>query len=87
MTMLLCCNRHGFSAALDDDAPAGTLVEVRRAEDYVSANWRQANVLDDLTAITGVGGLSLLRSFRQYRGYSPQEFLAQIRARRAGRLQ
>ena len=87
MTMLLCCNRHNYSQMLDGDAPDAAPADVRRAEDYVAANWRQPIALDDLTNVTGVGGLSLFSSFKKYRGYSPQEFLAQIRARRAGRLQ
>lgn len=87
MTMLLCCNRHNFSQMLDKDASPAAPTDVRQAEDYAAANWRRPIKLDDLTSVTDVGELSLLRSFRQYRGYSPQEFLAQIRSRRAGRLQ
>ena len=87
ITMLLCCNRHNYSHMLEEDAADAAPADVRRAEDYVVANWRQPIMLDDLTTVTGVGRLSLFHSFRKYRGYSPQEFLTQIRARRAGRLQ
>ena len=84
MSMLLCCNRHNYSHLLVEDLPEVTAMEVRRAEDYIEANWREPITLQELAAVTGVSELGLFRSFRQYRDYSPLEFLAQIRSLRGG---
>jgi hypothetical protein len=84
MTMLLCCNRHNYSYLLDEKTPEVTAIEVRRAEDYIEANWRQPITLQELAAAIGVSELSLFRSFRQYRNYSPLEFLARIRTQHGG---
>ena len=84
MTMLLCCNRHNYSHLLDEKLPEVTAMEVRRAEDYMEANWHRPITLQELAAVTGVSEIGLFRSFRQFRDYSPLEFLAQIRALRGG---
>ena len=81
MTMLLCCNRHNYShSAGRGIRRRSTAMEVRRAEDYIEANWREPITLQDLAAVTGVSELGLFRSFKQYRDYSPLEFLAQMRS-------
>ena len=84
MTMVLCCNRHNFSHLLEGEASMGAVAEVRRAESYMEANWRNPISLQDIAVAAGVSELSLFRSFRQYRDYSPLEFLARIRAGRGG---
>jgi AraC-binding-like domain/Bacterial regulatory helix-turn-helix proteins, AraC family len=83
MTMVLCCSRHNYSHLLDEDPPEAALAEVRRAEDYIAANWQRPITLEDLAAVSGVSAFSLYRSFRLRRGCSPLQFLAQIRAREA----
>ena len=87
MTMMLSCNRHNYSHLLDEAAPDSAPAQVRRAEDYLEANWQRPITLDEVATAVGVSGRSLDDSFRKYRGYSPQEFLAQMRARGRGRLQ
>lgn len=82
LAMLLCCNRHNYSHLLDEQVPEGTAMEVRRVEDYIEANWREPITLQDLAAVAGVSEFGLFRSFRQYRDYSPLEFLARIRSQR-----
>ena len=84
MTMLLHCNRHNYSHLLEEAAPDVTAMEVRRAEDYIEANWREPITLEDLAAVTGVSVLALFRSFKKFRGYSPLEFVAQTRQQRGG---
>ena len=84
MTMLLYCNRHNYSYLLEEKAPDATAMEVRRAEDYIEANWREPITLEDLAAVTGVSVLALFRSFKKFRGYSPLEFVAQTRLQRGG---
>ena len=84
MTMVLCCNRHNYDHLLKEDPLDAAPAEVREAEDYIAANWRQPINLENLAAITGVSVLSLSRSFKKHRGYSPLEFLAQIRSQGGG---
>jgi hypothetical protein len=84
MTTMLCCSRHNYDHLLDDGTPDVAPAAVRRAEDYIEANWRQPITLEDIAAAAGASELALFRSFRKSRGYSPLEFLAQIRARGGG---
>ena len=82
MTMLLCCNRHNYSHLLDENAPESAPADVRRAEDYVAANWQRPITLEDLAAASGVSALSLFRSFKRHRGYSPMQFVERLRSMR-----
>jgi hypothetical protein len=82
LTMLLCCNRHAYSHVLDGHLPNAAPLEVRRAEDYIEANRDGSVTLEDLAEVTGVSALSLYRSFKKHRGYSPMEFLARTRSQR-----
>lgn len=84
MTMVLCCSRHNYSHLLDEEPPEAAPAEVRRAEDYIAANWHRPIALEELAAVSGVSAFSLYRSFRKYHGCSPLEFLAQFRSRDAG---
>jgi hypothetical protein len=79
MAMLLCCNHHNYSHLLDEKVPDVTAMEVRRVEDYIEAHWHEPITLQDLAAVAGVSEFGLFYSFRQYRNYSPLEFLARIR--------
>ena len=82
MTALLCCNRHNYNHLLGDETPDIAPAAVRRAEDYIESSWRQPITLEDIAAAGGVSELALFRSFKKSRGYTPLEFLAQIRSRR-----
>lgn len=84
MAMLLCCNRHNYSHLLDEQVPEVTAMAVRRVEDYIEARWDEPITLQDLAAVAGVSEFGLFRAFRQFRDYSPLEFLARIRAQRGG---
>jgi hypothetical protein len=85
MVMFLCGHRHAYSHLLEQEAPDSAPWQVRTAEDYIEANWRQAVTLEDLAEVTGVSAFSLFRSFRKSRGCSPLEFASQVRAKRHGR--
>lgn len=79
MVMFLHANLHNSSHRLERRSADSAPWQVRRAEEYVEANWRRAITLEDLAAISGVSALSLFRSFRKSRGYSPMEFAKRIR--------
>lgn len=84
MVMVLHANRHNYSHLLEQTPADAAPREVRRAEEYIEANHRQAIKLEDLARETGVSAFSLFRSFKQSRGYSPMQFLARVRARPRG---
>lgn len=82
MTLLLYGHRHNYSGLLEGEAPAAAPGEVRRAEEYIEANALRGVTLEELAEVAGVSALSLFRSFKRYRGYSPFAFLSRVRARK-----
>jgi len=79
MVMFLHANRHNYSHLLERTPPDSAVWQVRRAEDFIEANWQRAIRLEDLAENTGVSAFSLFRTFEAYRGYSPFAFLSQVR--------
>jgi transcriptional regulator GlxA family with amidase domain len=65
------------------DARGAAPWQVRRAESYIEANWDQPVSIERLAAVTGVSTRSLFRTFKQSRGYTPQEFARSVRLSRA----
>ena len=84
MVMFLCGHRHNYSHLLEQEAPDCAPWQVRRAEDYIEANWQEGITLEALAEVTGVSGFSLFRSFRKTRGYSPFEYASEVRSKRIG---
>lgn len=80
--MCLHANRHNHSHLLERPAPDVALWQVRRAEEYIAANSARAISIEELADATGVSALSLFRSFKRDRGYSPRQFMARLRAGR-----
>jgi AraC-like DNA-binding protein len=83
MVMFLHANRHNYSDLLEREPPDAAPWQVRRAEDYIEANWDRPMSVEAIAAASGVSARSLFRHFRHGRGYSPMEFLRQVRLRRA----
>jgi AraC-like DNA-binding protein len=86
LVMVLYANRHNYSHLLERAALDIAPWQVRRAEDYVEAHWRQPITLEDLANVTGVCAFDLFRSFKRSRGYSPMEFVHKVRLDRAREL-
>jgi hypothetical protein len=82
MAMFLCGHRHNYSHLLEQEAPDIAPWQVRRAEDYIEANWQRPITLEDLVQVTGVNAFSLFDSFKKSRGYSPLEFISLVRSKR-----
>ena len=80
MVMFLYANRHNYSHLLETQPPDSALSQIRHAEAYIDANAHRAITLEELAEVTGVSALSLFRSFRRHRGYSPLAFLSQVRS-------
>lgn len=79
----LCNNRHNYSAALESGIPSAAPWQVRRAEEYIEAHWDQPITIEDLMEVTAASARSLFRQFKHSRGYSPMNFVREIRLRRA----
>ena len=86
MVMFLCSSQHNYSHLLDRPSAAASLGQIRRAEEYIEASWRQAITLEDLAAVTEIGTLDVFHSFKDSRGYSPMEFAHRVRLRHAREL-
>jgi AraC-like DNA-binding protein len=82
MVMFLHANRHNYSHLLER-AVAAAPWQVRRAEEYIEANWQQTITLEDLAKVSGASAFGLFRTFRRSRGYSPMEFASMVRLARA----
>jgi hypothetical protein len=81
MVMFLCAHEHNYSHLLEQHAPDSTPSQVRKAEDYIEANWDRDITLETLAKVTGVSAFSLFRSFKNSRGCSPLEFASQVKSR------
>jgi AraC-like DNA-binding protein len=79
VVMILHANRHNYSRLLERVSLDVASWQVRRAEDYIEANWRRPITLEDIVRVTGAGASDLFRSFKKSRGYSPMEFADRVR--------
>jgi AraC-like DNA-binding protein len=86
MVMFLCSTRHSFSHLLDRAPADASVAQIRRAEEYIEANWRQPITLEALAAETEMSAFELFRAFKNSRGYSPMEFAGRVRLRHAREL-
>jgi AraC-like DNA-binding protein len=82
----LDANRHDFSHLLERAPPAAEPWQLRRAEDYIEANWSLPLTIEALLEVTGADARSLASAFQQARGISPMAFLKQVRLKHARRL-
>jgi len=83
MAMFLHANLHNYSDRLERKTPGAASWQVRRSEEYVEANWAQPIRIEDLAAVTGVSARSLFKAFKQFREYSPMQFVKRVRLRQA----
>jgi AraC-like DNA-binding protein len=79
LIMMLHANRHNYSRLLERVSLDVASWQVRRAEDYIEANWHRPITLEDLVRATGAAASDLFRSFKKSRGYPPLEFAARVR--------
>lgn len=86
MTAFLCLSRHNFRHLIDQSAGDVAPWQVRRAEAYIEANWRQPITVDVLCAEVGASARSLFATFNRARGYSPKAFLKTVRLKHARQM-
>ena len=53
--------------------------QVRRAEQFIEANWDQPITIEAVVAATNVSARSLFSAFKAGRGYSPMDFVKRVR--------
>lgn len=62
--------------------------QVKRAEDYIAAHWAAPLTVEILAGAIDASVRSIFKTFSEHRGYSPMEFLREVRLREArGMLQ
>ena len=79
MTSFLLANVSNYSDLLQRQPAAAAPWQVRRAEQFIEANWNQPITVEDLAAASSVSARSLFYSFRAARGCSPMEFVKRLR--------
>lgn len=72
---LLCEWAAGAGLRLDREARAAAPHYVRRAEEILSAEAREAPSIGDVAARVGVSARTLSKGFRHFRGITPRDFL------------
>ncbi|HVZ02967.1 MAG TPA: AraC family transcriptional regulator [Dongiaceae bacterium] len=86
ITAFLAASNHGCRDLLAKKPSGAAPRQVRRAEDFIEANWNQPLSIEDLAAAAGCSVRSLFRTFRQSRGYTPLEFARRLRLDKARRM-
>jgi AraC-like DNA-binding protein len=86
MVSFLCGNRNSHSHLLDKRPLAVAPWQVRRAEQYIEANWDQPITIEALAVVTNASARSIFHSFKEARGYSPMAFVKIIRLRHARQM-
>jgi AraC-like DNA-binding protein len=83
MVSFLCGNINNHSHLLERRPLAAAPWQVRRAEQYIEANWDQPITIEALAIVTDASVRAVFHSFKESRGYSPMAFVKTIRLRHA----
>ena len=86
MVAFLRANRHNYSTLLEKRPEEAAPWQVRRAEEYIEANWHRPIRIEDVAAVSGTSTRSLFRTFQRFRGCTPMGFVKQVRLDHADRL-
>jgi AraC-like DNA-binding protein len=79
----LTANPHNFSDMLEREQPRPAPWQVRRVEEYITANWNRPITVEALAAAAGASTRSVFKAFRDARNCSPMAFVKSIRLQRA----
>lgn len=86
ITSFLSASNHDCRDRLAKKPAGAAPRQVRRAEEYIEANWNQPLSIEALAEEAGCSVRSLFRTFRQSRGYTPLEFARRLRLGHARRM-
>jgi AraC-like DNA-binding protein len=79
IVFFLLGSRHNYTHLLEGKPAALAPWQVRRAEEYIEANWDQPITIEALSAAVNASARNLFRTFRQSRGCSPMAFAKRVR--------
>jgi AraC-like DNA-binding protein len=79
-------NTHNFSDALERDQPRPAPWQVRRVEEYITANWNRPITVEALAAAAGASARSIFKAFKDSRNCSPMAFVKSVRLQHARRM-
>lgn len=82
----LTANPHNYSHLLEREPPGPAPWQVRRVEEYISANWNHPITVEALAAAAGASARSIFKAFKDARNCSPMAFVKSIRLQRAREL-
>jgi AraC-like DNA-binding protein len=79
----LTANPHNFSHMMEREAPRPAPWQVRRVEEYITANWNRPITVEALAAAAGASTRSVFKAFKDARNCSPMAFVKSIRLQHA----
>ncbi len=79
----LYTNLNNYSDRLNGEKPSLAPWQVRRAAEYIEANWDQPITIEALALVTSSSARSLFASFKKSRGCSPMVFVKRVRLHHA----
>jgi AraC-like DNA-binding protein len=86
LTAFLGSSRHNYSQLFECDAPTVAPWQVLRTESFLDANWDRPIQMEEVAMATGASLRSIFRTFKQYRGYTPRDFLKRVRLNHARKM-
>jgi AraC-like DNA-binding protein len=79
----LTANPHNFSHLLERDEPRPAPWQVRRVEEYITANWNRPITVEALASAAGASTRSIFKAFKDSRNCSPMAYVKSIRLQHA----
>jgi len=79
LVAFLCGTGHNYCQLLNGRPPSTGPWQLRRAEEYIEANWDQPITIEALAVIANASARSIFHSFKEHRGFSPMRFVKQVR--------
>jgi len=83
LVAFLCGTGHNYTRLLDGRPRSLAPSQVRLVEEYIEAHWNQPVSIEGLAVAANASARSVFHAFKEFRGYSPMNFLKQERLRRA----
>jgi AraC-binding-like domain len=83
LTAFLCGNSHNYSRLLEGPPLRAAPWQLRRVQDYIAANWARPLAIEALAVVADASARSVFYSFNKHYGYSPMQYVKQLRLRHA----
>jgi AraC-like DNA-binding protein len=86
MVCFLLGYQNNFTEVLQPRPRAIAPWQVKRVEHFIEAHWNEALTMESISAAVGAGVRSIQMSFQANRGYTPMEFVRQVRLGHARKM-